>query len=295
MNEENKNPVIPETSVEEDLNNTFTKPLNVVNPTEYKSPAENLPVVPDTVEFKEPFVIDDKSVLPQVHVETVENVTNVGPSTEQITEATQGKNIPNIGINPVTGVPIKQEEHKEEANILFAVVYFLPEITQFINEYGKIEPTPTPTATPSPSPTLVPDEDVEYQKMSCDLESNFGSIVTTTNKIYYYYDSKVKMYEDTKTYSKTNADAETLSRINELVLECTTIKTNYNQNGLEISCEDNTQEFIYKRTIDLSKATGNKFKSLDSATEYELPLELNKNIDDAKTLDQSIGSICTNN
>lgn len=214
--------------------------------------------------------------------------------------------IPNISLNPeppkiIEPVVASQPEPtsvKQKSPIgmiimfilIMVVVFFLPEITSYVNNMGKIPEQPKETSKPIATNDANQEEDIEYTVLDCKMESFDESDLINKKMRILHYNNKVRFIEEEIIYTKS--DTKTYEDLQQV---CTLNITNYDTNKLKYECLNSQATFIERKVLTLKNISDNKIESLDKKNSISIAYSYDMSLENARKTATASGYTCNIN
>ena len=283
-NQTNNQNVIPNITVS---NDTTNQGINVANDTNTVSTINDMSVLQQPSELQ---TVTNVSPVPKVvKIENVKETVKEVESTNGIKAAKGGDGTVDQTDNQTISPEINEMTVKKKNNpigtvllilfiiFLFAFVYFLPEISQFIEDYKRQK-------------SGVEDGSMKSGTMTCTLtRDNNDNLSTIYDTTFTYNKNKLKKTEQVISY-KLKDDATSTVTLDESENECQNLKSALSTvSGIDISCSktavlQKTTQVIDYTKFDVEQVTTNIAEYNGFYPEYQLDqsiASIKKNLEEA--------------
>ena len=283
-NQTNNQNVIPNITVS---NDTTNQGINVANDTNTVSTINDMSVLQQPSELQ---TVTNVSPVPKVvKIENVKETVKEVESTNGIKAAKGGDGTVDQTDNQTISPEINEMTVKKKNNpigtvllilfiiFLFAFVYFLPEISQFIEDYKRQK-------------SGVEDGSMKSGNMTCTLtRDNNDNLSTIYDTTFTYNKNKLKKTEQVISY-KLKDDATSTVTLDESENECQNLKSALSTvSGIDISCSktavlQKTTQVIDYTKFDVEQVTTNIAEYNGFYPEYQLDqsiASIKKNLEEA--------------
>ena len=283
-NQTNNQNVIPNLTVS---NDTTNQGINVANDTNTVSTINDMSVLQQPSELQ---TVTNVSPVPKVvKIENVKETVKEVESTNGIKAAKGGDGTVDQTDNQTISPEINEMTVKKKNNpigtvllilfiiFLFAFVYFLPEISQFIEDYKRQK-------------SGVEDGSMKSGTMTCTLtRDNNDNLSTIYDTTFTYNKNKLKKTEQVISY-KLKDDATSTVTLDESENECQNLKSALSTvSGIDISCSktavlQKTTQVIDYTKFDVEQVTTNIAEYNGFYPEYQLDqsiASIKKNLEEA--------------
>mgnify|MGYP004560510477 FL=1 len=283
-NQTNNQNVIPNITVS---NDTTNQGINVANDTNTVSTINDMSVLQQPSELQ---TVTNVSPVPKVvKIENVKETVKEVESTNGIKAAKGGDGTVDQTDNQTISPEINEMTVKKKNNpigtvllilfiiFLFAFVYFLPEISQFIEDYKRQK-------------SGVEDGSMKSGTMTCTLtRDNNDNLSTIYETTFTYTKNKLKKTEQVISY-KLKDDATSTVTLDESENECQNLKSALSTvSGIDISCSktavlQKTTQVIDYTKFDVEQVTTNIAEYNGFYPEYQLDqsiASIKKNLEEA--------------
>ena len=268
-------------------NTNQTNEQNVVSNINVVNDTSTIPVVNDTQQAPQPQVTNNstsaKSTPKVVKVEHIKEVV------KEVKPKDDNSNKGKVKDQPNDGTPQKEVIVKEKGGFfgrfilflfiifLFAFVYYLPEISQYIEDYKKAK-------------SGIEDGSMKSGTMTCTLtKDNKDNLSTIYETTFTYTKNKLKKTEQVTSY-KLKDDATSTATLDESENECQELKSALTGvSGIEVSCSktavlQKTTQVIDYNKFNAEEVTTNIAEYKGFYPEFQLDQSvagIRKNLEDA--------------